>query len=180
MQFEITSQTPKPIQTIHKITEKSSSFLKDTRESLINLFKSNIHLLPPATITYFNRSFLQPTCTPIFYQLIKIQKMCNPTDSIPGRPIISCVNSFGEFFSKYCDVQLSILSKNVPTKLKDSFEVLHNLQNLHLPLSTDSHIITADAVLMYTNINPSHGSTVLAQWLELYSSELPPNFPCIS
>ena len=158
-------------------TDESTTILKDTRQSLIDLFSANTHLLSPATVTYFKRSFLKQFRTPIFYQLIKIHKMRNPAESIPTRPVISCINSFSEIFSKYCDVLLSILSNHVPTKLKDSFEVLHDLRHLHQPLPSDSYIITADAVSMYTNINPSHASTILSRWLDLYSHELPQNFP---
>ena len=158
-------------------TNESIQMQRHTQEMLTDLFYSNLHLFSKSTITYFKRSFLQKHRTPIFYQLIKIHKITNPNEKIPTRPVISCVNSFIEIFSKYCDVLLSQLVSHVPTKLKDSFEVLHDLQNLSHPLPTDTHIITADAVSMYTNIHPSHACNIIQSWLEMYQHELPENFP---
>ena len=158
-------------------TEEAFALQEETKNMLMNIYKSYSSQLSSATKTYFTRSFSKPTRTPIFYQLIKIHKMKSPSDNITTRPVISCINSFTEIFSKYCDVLLETLSEHVPTKLKDSFEVLHDLQNLPNPLPHDTHIITADAVSMYTNINPAHACQILDQWLTLYKDELPPNFP---
>ena len=151
--------------------------LSTTKNSLLHLFSTYKHLFSDSDRTYFSRSFLKPTRTPIFYQLIKIHKMNSQSSNIPTRPVISCINSFAEIFSKFCDVLLEKLAIYVPSKLSDSFQVLHELHSISSPLPNNAKLITADAISMYTNINPTHAKFILKQWVSSFSHELPANFP---
>ena len=45
------------------------------------------------------------------------------------------------------------------------------------PLPPDTTLTTADAVSMYSNIDPDHGITTIAAWLKLHKKELPIHFP---
>jgi len=59
-------------------------------------------------------------------------------------------------------------------KLRDSYQVLDELKELHMP--TGARLFTADATAMYTNIPPDHGIDVMRRWISEFGDELPPDF----
>jgi hypothetical protein len=86
------------------------------------------------------------------------------------RPVVSCVGSFAEIFSKWLDVQLKKFLLLSQTYLQDSNQVLHELHALG-PLPPDAKLFTADAVSMYTNmIDTHHALIVFCQWFQDFSS----------
>jgi hypothetical protein len=91
-------------------------------------------------------------------------------------PVVSCVRSFAEIFSKWLDVQLKKLLPLSQTYVQDSIQVLHNLHALG-PLPSDAKLFTADAMSMYTNIDIHHALIVFHQWFQDFPMEIPKAFP---
>jgi hypothetical protein len=79
------------------------------------------------------------------------------------RPVVSCAGSFADIFSKWLDIQLKTLLLLTQTYLRDSNQVLEDLEALG-PLSPDAKLSTADAVSIYTNIDTCHAMKVFRQW----------------
>jgi hypothetical protein len=92
------------------------------------------------------------------------------------RPVVSCIGSFAEIFSKWLHIQLKNLLPLSQTYLRDSSQVLDDLEALG-PLQPDAKLFTADAVSMYTNIDTRHAMTAFRQWFRDYSKEIPADFP---
>lgn len=153
--------------------------LDDTASKLKALVEIHRHQLPPAEVTYFDRSYgpqrhggkCTPHHTPIFYLTLKVHK--SPWST---RPVVSCVGSFAEIFSKWLDHQLKKLLPLSHTYLHDSNQVLTELHSLG-PLPPHAQLFTADAVSMYTNIDTQHALTTFRQWFQEFPEEIPCNFP---
>jgi hypothetical protein len=138
-------------------------------------YRTHRHNLPQAKQTYFDRGLKKSHTkyrTPQFYITPKVHK--NPWLT---RPVVSCVGSFAEIFSKWLDHQMKKLLPTFSTMyLKDSFAVLHNIRDLK-PLPPNAKLFTAGAVLMYTNINTPHAMTTFRQWFKKFPGEIPQDFP---
>jgi hypothetical protein len=119
---------------------------------------------------YFQRATKLLYRIPQFYLTVKVHK--TPTKT---RPIVSCVNSYLNVFSKWLSHRFKELLSFVPTYIKDSFQVLDELKTLKLP--PQAKLFTCDAVSMYTNIDSVHGLEVKSNWLEDYPTEISPDFP---
>lgn len=159
----------------------AEQLMEDTASRLKALIARHRSQLPYHELTYFERSFghsrgqaigTKPQHrTPLFYLTLKVHK--NPWST---RPVVSCIGSFVEIFSKWLDYQLNKLLPLSPTYLRDSNQVLEELEALG-PLPRDAKLFTADAVSMYTNIDTRHALTVYHQWFRDCSHELPTDFP---
>jgi hypothetical protein len=131
--------------------------------------------LPQAERTYFDQG-LQKSHTeyqvPRFCVTPKVHKTPWST-----RPVVSCVGSFAEIFSKWLDHQMKkLLPMFSKTYLKDSFAILHDIRNLG-PLPPHAKLFTANAVSMYTNIDTLHAMDTFRQWFASYPEEIPSDFP---
>ena len=93
------------------------------------------------------------------------------------RPIVSKCGSLIEVASKYCDYYLSKLIPFVPTYLKDSYTLLHELTNLQLPPAHNLLLFTSDAIGMYTNIDTNHGLASIENFLYENLEDINENFP---
>jgi len=159
--------------TYVRLTEEEAlQKLRDTRCKLNQIRLNYRKNLTDAENTYFQRAAKLEYRIPQFYLTIKIHKT-----PIKTRPIVSCVNSYLNVFSKWLAHRFNDLLPNVPTYVKDSFQVLDELKALHLP--SHAKLFTCDAVSMYTNIDSLHGIEVISLWLEEYSLEIPPDFPTL-
>lgn len=123
--------------------------------------------------TYFSRSIAEEPIRrpPQFYILPKVHKTPWKT-----RPVVSCVGSFNEIASKWLDYKLSKVVKLCPSHIKDSYQVLTQLQQLG-PLPPSARLFTTDAVSMYTNIDTDHGLETIEKWLELHHTEIIAEYP---
>jgi len=68
------------------------------------------------------------------------------------------------------------LRKLIPTDIRDSYQVLQELQALG-PLPPGAKLFTADAVSMYTNISTLHSIEVIGKLLAECKDEIPLDFP---
>jgi hypothetical protein len=89
--------------------------------------------------------------TPVFYILPKIHKK-----NIPGRPIVSAIDSPTDKISKFLDNILRPLVPRIPSYIKDTGHLLGILKDLHHIPST-AIIATMDVSALYTNIPHSEG-----------------------
>jgi len=157
--------------TYIRLTEEEA--LQKIRNTRINLNQVRLNHrkdLTDAENQYFQRAAKLNYRIPQFYLTIKVHKTPFKT-----RPIVSCVNSYLNVFSKWLSYRFTELLAFVPTYTKDSFQILKELTTLQVP--THAKLFTCDAVSMYTNIDSTHGLYVITSWLEDYSAEIPPNFP---
>jgi hypothetical protein len=93
------------------------------------------------------------------------------------RPIVCCVGTLMNAWSKWLDYQLQTLKYLVPTYVKDSQHVLDEIATLFIP--PNARLFTTDADAMYNNIDTDHAIQVITWWFcDLDSrNELPPSFP---
>jgi hypothetical protein len=120
--------------------------LAESKQRLIDTFESRRHVLSQPEISYLTRSFEEAHCIPIFYGMPKVHKT-----PIKMRPVVSCINSFGSIFSTWLDFKMKSLIPLIPSYIKNSSDLIKDLKALHLP--PNAILFTADATLMYTNIN---------------------------
>jgi len=119
---------------------------------------------------YFQRAAKLEYRIPQFYLTIKVHKT-----PLKTRPIVSCINSYLNVFSKWLCYRFNELLPFVPTFIKDSFQVLNDLKSFHLP--ANAKLFTCDAISMYTNIDSTHGLEVVSNWFEEYPTEIPLDVP---
>ena len=70
------------------------------------------------------------------------------------------------------DYWLESFTINLPTKLRDSQDLLDRIRALG-PLPRGARLWTADAVSMYTNIDTDLALVAIRTWLETFADELP-------
>eukprot|EP00978_Attheya_sp_CCMP212_P024124 scaffold75400_cov53-Attheya_sp.AAC.1 len=143
----------------------------DTEFALRDLIEEHYDDLAPWEQDYFNRSYDLEHWMPQFYLTAKVHKKPWST-----RPVVSCVGSFNEIFSKWIDDKMKLLLPVTTTYLRDSNQVLEEIRSLG-SLPTGAKLFTADAVSMYTNIHPDHGLEVFAMWFDKFKPEIPDGFP---
>jgi len=130
-------------------------------------------VLGESECTFLIRSLKQhPDTFARFRQTAKVHK-------IPWqfRPIVCCVGTFMNDWSKWLDYWLQKLKHLVPTYVKDSQQILDEVRALNLP--QQFLLFSCDANSMYNNINTQHAIEVITWWLRDLDSrdELPNNFP---
>jgi len=91
------------------------------------------------------------------------------------RPVVSCINSFNSIFSTWLDFKMKQLLPLIPSYIKDSRDLLKEIQTLHIP--SDAKIFTADASAMYTNIDTDTGIKAFHDLFDRYAEEIPADFP---
>jgi hypothetical protein len=151
---------------------QAASMIEETSDDLKNILHDHWDNLDLWERDYFKRSFIEDHRTPQFYLTAKVHKKPNWST----RPVVSCVGSFNEIFSKWIDDKMKSLLHLSTTHLKDSNQVLDDLHSLGT-LPPGTKIFTADAVSMYTNIHPGHGLDVFTMWFDTFSHEIPRDFP---
>ncbi|XP_041435825.1 uncharacterized protein LOC121399362 [Xenopus laevis] len=98
---------------------------------------------------------------PVLYSLLKIHKdIKNP----PGRPIVSGINSISCNISEYVDKILQKYVVSLPSYLKDSTQVIRDLQKVQLKQGT--FLCTLDVKSLYTSIQHELGIRAVSHYLE--------------
>jgi len=158
--------------TYVQLTEKEATEqILHTRKTLLQLRLNHRKDLTETENIYFRRNANIKHRLPQFYIIIKIHKQPYKT-----RPIVSCVGSFLNAFSKWVDTHLQKLLPFNPTYTKDTSHILQDIKKIQ-NLPSHSRLFTCDAESMYTNINNIHGIEIIRKWLEDYSQEVPQDFP---
>lgn len=89
---------------------------------------------------------------PVIYQLPKTHKN---SETPPGRPIISGINSLTSRLGAYIDCFLQPIVITLPSHLKDTGDFLRVVQELQY--SPDLWVVTADVCSLYTVIPLQEG-----------------------
>ncbi|XP_057310304.1 uncharacterized protein LOC130648280 [Hydractinia symbiolongicarpus] len=107
------------------------------------------------------------TRMPLFYILPKIHK-----DGIPGRPIVSAVNSITENISKFLNLCLQPLLPKLKSYVKD---IKHLIQRLQTIPAQNEHVllVSADVSSLYTNIPHQEGVDACIHFITKYRNTLP-------
>jgi len=149
---------------------KAVEKINTTKSKLIQIFNEHKHHLKDAETTYFLRSFKTQHRTPIFYGMPKVHKK-----PMKLRPVVSCINSFSSIFSNWLDYRMKELLFLIPSYIKNSNQLLDELQVLKLP--PNAKLFTADATAMYTNIDTETGIQAFHKIFQLYNHLIPKDFP---
>lgn len=158
--------------TYTQLTElEATQKISQARRLLESLREFHQLSLSKAERTYFSRSLQEKVRIPLFYITFKVHKQ--PTST---RPIVSCIGSVLNVYSKWLDYKMKLLVTNVPTYLKDSNQALQDFKLLGT-LPPHAKLFTSDAISMYTNIDSKEGISAISSWIQDFSEELPPDFP---
>jgi peptide-methionine (R)-S-oxide reductase len=112
--------------------------------------------------------------TPIFYILPKIHKT-----GIPGRPIVSAINSHTDKLSRFVDNIIRPLVPKIPSYIKDTTHILVELSKLgHIP--STAWICTMDVSALYTNIPHQEGVNATLSAIESVHLQNTPPLEVIS
>jgi len=102
-----------------------------------------------------------------FYVLPKMhKKLRDDQDNIPGRPIVSSINSGTYFASKYLHNYLMQLSARLPSICRSSIEALQAVHNLQIP--EGATILCADVASLYPSIPTEYGLKAVKQLLHAF------------
>ncbi|XP_075450781.1 uncharacterized protein LOC142491850 [Ascaphus truei] len=135
--------------------DPTRSYLAEIRE-LFDLGRE-LGVLNSRESTYLYNPF--PT-VPIFHHLPKIHKtlVCPP-----GRPIISSIGSLGDGLSRYVDYFLQTLVKTLPAYLRDSADLLQDIQRIQW--LNGYTWVTLDVTSLYTIIDHTLGTRAISHFL---------------
>jgi hypothetical protein len=87
-----------------------------------------------------------------FYMLMKVHKK-----ELSGRPIISSINTFTYYASKYLDQVLQPVMKNISSFIQSSQHLIHKLEENSTLLPHDCWILCADVDSLYPSIPSKEG-----------------------
>ncbi|XP_057310002.1 uncharacterized protein LOC130648000 [Hydractinia symbiolongicarpus] len=104
---------------------------------------------------------------PLFYILPKIHK-----DGIPGRPIVSAVNSITENISEFLNLCLQPLLSKLQSYVKETKHLIQRLQTIP---AQNKHVllVSADVSSLYTNIPQQEGVDACIHFIRKYRNTLP-------
>ena len=88
--------------------------------------------------------------------LYLIPKIYTGTVPVPGKPIISAINSATEKISQFIDHFVNPCTARVPSYLKDTIHFLQTLEELG-PLPVDSWLVTLHVTQLYISISNRAG-----------------------
>jgi hypothetical protein len=112
--------------------------------------------------------------TAIFYVLPKIHK-----PGIPGRPIVSAVNSHTDKLSRFIDNIIRPLVPKIPSYIKDTTHILVELSKLgHIP--STAWVCTMDVSALYTNIPHQEGVNASLRAIEAANLQNTPPLEVVS
>ena len=125
--------------------------------------------LPENERIYFSRLFEmdEDFRIPQFYGNPKVHKKKKPGSlHFPLRPVVAQCGSFLAYISQYLDFKLQPFTKFLPSFIKDSTEFVDILRQHAHTFKKGDKIFTADAISMYTNIDPAEGLPTIRKYLE--------------
>ena len=170
-------------------TTEIKNKITEQREYLLSLYRQYKNTLThKAELLYFERALKIHNLTrkriPQLYGIPKAHKKmwCTTTSTPAFRPVVSCVNSVPEIFSKWADWRLKPLMKTfIPTIIRDSADCRNKLlKRFPNGVPANVKLFSIDAVGMYSNIDTNHAKHVMTNWFNQFRDrilELDENFP---
>jgi hypothetical protein len=150
--------------------QEALNTMETTKTTLKKLIQSNLQLLSKPELTFFERSLRSFHRLPIFYGLPKVHK-----EPLSLRPVVSTSGSLLAIFSTWLDYKMKDLIPLVKSYIKNSFELIEELQSLNIP--NNALFFSADAVSMYTNIDTETGINAIKSFIQTNRDKIPDNFP---
>lgn len=121
---------------------------------------------------YFKRKLKKALRFPQIYGMPKVQK---EGEVVPFRPTNSQCGSIFAPFQTYCDYYLQFFIATVPSYLKDLDAFLDKIRELDIP--NTAVLLTSDAVLIYTNIDPDKGIEIVKRYMERFKNKIKVTIP---
>lgn len=113
----------------------------------------------------------------LFYLLPKIHKdpsnWSKPYEIPPGRPIVSDCGSETYFTAEYLDYFLNPLSVRHDSYIKDTYDFINKVKQLHIP--TEAILFTMDVDSLYTNIDIDEGIQAIKNIFTKYRDKKRPD-----
>jgi len=150
--------------------QEAINIMETTKTTLKNLIQATSQLLSKPELTFFERSLRSFHRLPIFYGLPKVHK-----EPLSFRPVVSTSGSLLAIFSTWLDYKMKDLIPLVKSYIKNSFEIIKELQNLTIP--NNALFFSADAMSMYTNIDTPTGVNAVKSFIQTNRDKIPDNFP---
>ena len=152
-------------------SEEVDNLCSEVENDLVHHLNSSYNPLSVAERTYFDRALKLKHRIPQFYATMKIHKSPFST-----RPVVSCVGSFNEVFSKWLDYSMKKFTSISSSYIKDSQDLLHRIKKLKT-LPINARLFTSDAVSMYTNIDTNVGIQTFRNIFEDFNAQIPEDVP---
>jgi predicted DNA-binding protein (UPF0251 family) len=173
-----TSEDVNRVLTEHLLTKdykqltqsEATSKMEQLKDTLKKLILSHSHILSQAELTYFKQSLTNCFRLPKFYGLPKVHKT-----PFSLWPVVSMTNSLLAVSSIWLDYKMKELLPFIKSYIKNSVEVINDLKNLHIP--QNALPFSADAILMYTNIDTTSGLQSIRNFLTCNQDYIPDTFP---
>ena len=99
--------------------------------------------------------------TPQFYLLPKIHKA-----NIPGRPVVSSINSHTTKSSEFVDYYLQPFVKSLRSYVQDTTHFINKIESVSKHLPQRAILVTMDVKSLYTNIPNHEGITAVKSFLD--------------
>ena len=138
-------------------------------KTLINSFLE--FLEKKGHITHKTRKFMSPPENHrlgLFYILPKIHKK-----EIPGRPIVSSINSLTQNISRFLSLCIANLVPKLESYIKNTKHFLQKIISKKKIIGKDTFLVSIDVTALYTNIPHEEGINACLYYIEKYRNELP-------
>lgn len=111
---------------------------------------------------------IENPCRPHFYHIQKIHKNI---EQLPGRPMISGINSLTCNMSQYLDLYLQEYVWDLPSFVKDSNTVIRSFGQLHRHRKDQSTNSRYTIIALYSNIDHQLGKNAVDTFLKAYAED---------
>ena len=154
-----------------KNSKQYKTISKDPTKDLI----TNINSFIETTVNHYlinknTAKFITPTINhrvPLFYILPKIHKK-----DVPGRPIVSAVNSATEHISEFLNICLQPILPHLKSYVKDTKHFITQINKLPKQ-SKNIILVSADVTSLYTNIPHNEGIEACIHYMKKFKNVLP-------
>ena len=147
------------------ITDEHQTRMQDLSKRFKQFCDKHADTLGKNTVTFFCRSQeAHGDNIARFRATAKVQKT-----PIKLRPIVAKAGTAIESLSKWLDVMLQKVMKQLPWCIKNSDTFITEILQIKIP--PNARLVTFDAISMYSNIDLNHARTVMKHWLESYVPE---------
>ena len=153
------------------IVKNNEIILKDLKTNIISFLKTILYHYHINENTF---KYLIPPENPrtnLFYILPKIHK-----PEIPGRPIVSSVNSVTENISEFLTKCIQPLTSKLKSNISDTKNFLKTILSTEPP-KQNIYLVSLDVTSLYTNIPHEDGINACIYFVNKYRNELPKFVP---
>ena len=103
----------------------------------------------------------------MFYIAPKIHKRNNP-----GRPVINSINCYTSEISRFIDLHLQLLMREIPSFIKDTNDFINKIDHFTVP--PNPFFVTMDVKSLYTGISNNEGIASVKRKYDQYLNNTMP------